>query len=131
MNTAYLDTLPEKKNKYNVDLQPEEKVIFTSKPSCFGTEKGGMLGAEPLITMTNKRLIADNGLGVWTVDIAEDIADWKRVESKYLIIFKMKYIQVNLNTEVTYGNGEKLTGYQFYFNRSDMAAFENIMKHLD
>lgn len=31
MNTDYLDTLPEIKNKFKVSLQPGEKVIFYGK----------------------------------------------------------------------------------------------------
>lgn len=131
MNTDHLDTLPEIKNKFKVDLQPGEKVIFTAKPWAFTTESGALLGAdESRITMTNRSIIADNGQGIWITDIAEDVVDMRRMESgKFLT--KEVYILVTLNRELTYGIGiQKLNGYQFHFRRKDMAAFEEIIRHM-
>lgn len=131
MNTNYLDTLPEIKNKFKVNLEPGEKVIFTAKPWAFSTESGALLGADDSrITMTNRRIIADNGQGIWTTDIAEDVVDMRRQESgKFLT--KQVYILVTLNKEVTYGIGiQKLTGYQFHFHKKEMAAFEEIIRHM-
>lgn len=131
MNTDYLNTLPEIKNKFNVELEPGEKVIFATKLSLFGTSEGGLLGLEDSrITMTNQRIMADNGKGVWITDIAEDVVDMRRQEEGKFI-FKGVYILVTLNKEVTYGMGiQKLNGYRFYFNKKDMAAFEEIIKHM-
>lgn len=131
MNTNYLDTLPEIKNKFNVDLEPGEKVIFTAKPKVFGTESGAFLGADDSrITMTNRHIIADNGAGIWTADIAGDVVDMRRHESgKFLT--KEVYILVTLNKEVTYGIGiQKLSGYRFYFRKNDMAVFEEIIRQM-
>ena len=92
MNITYLNTLPEVENKFNIKLQDGEKVIFTAKPTCFGAETGRLLGSSnSKITLTNKRIIADNNVGVWTVDIAEDIVDYTKVESG-AFIFKSTYI---------------------------------------
>ena len=44
MNIEYLNTLPEIKNKFNIELQDGEKVIFTANLSCFGTETDRFLG---------------------------------------------------------------------------------------
>lgn len=131
MNTDYLNTLPEIKNKFNIELEAGEKVIFATKPKLFGTSEGGLLGLEDSrITMTNQRILADNGEGVWIMDIAEDVVDMRRQEEGKFI-FKGVYILVTLNKEVTYGMGiQKLSGYRFYFNKKDMAAFEEIMKHM-
>ena len=131
MNTDYLDTLPEIKNKFKVNLQLGEKVIFTAKPWAFTTESGALLGADDSrITMTNRTIIADNGQGIWTIDIAEDIVDMRRRESgKFLT--KEVYILVTLNREMTYGIGiQKLNGYQFHFRKKDMAVFEEIIRHM-
>lgn len=131
MNTDYLDTLPEIKNKFKVSLQPGEKVIFTAKPWGFSTESGKLLGADDSrITMTNRRIIADNGRGIWTTDIAEDVVDMRRRESgKFLS--KELYILVTLNKECTYGIGiQKLNGYKFHFRKKDMAAFEEIIRYM-
>ncbi len=131
MNTDYLDTLPEIKNRFKVDLKPGEKVVFTAKPWAFSTEKGDLLGADDArITMTNRNIIADNGNGIWVTDIAEDVVDMRKQESgKFLT--KQVYILVTLNKEVTYGIGiQKLTGYQFHFHKKDMAVFEEIIRHM-
>ena len=128
MNITYLNTLPEVENKFNIKLQDGEKVIFTAKPTCFGTETGRLLGSSnSKITLTNKRIIADNNVGGWTVDIAEDIVDYTKVESG-AFIFKSTYILVNLNKEIIFNNEtEKMKGFRFYFNKKDMVKFETIM----
>ena len=128
MNITYLNTLPEVENKFNIKLQDGKKVIFTAKPTCFGTETGRLLGSSnSKITLTNKRIIADNNVGVWTVDIAEDIVDYTKVESG-AFIFKSTYILVNLNKEIIFNNEtEKMKGFRFYFNKKDMVKFETIM----
>lgn len=131
MNTAYLDMLPEIKNKFKVTLQPGEKVVFTAKPWAFSTDSGALLGAdESRITMTNQRIIADNGQGVWTIDIAEDVVDMRKQESgKFLT--KEVYILVTLNREMAYGIGiQTLSGYQFHFRKKDMTVFEEIIRHM-
>lgn len=131
MNITYLNTLPEVENKFNVKLQDDEKVIFTAKPTCFGTETGRCLGSSSSkITLTNKRIIADNNVGVWTVDIADDIVDYSKVESG-AFIFKSSYILVNLNKEIIFNNEtEKMKGFRFYFNKKDIVKFETIMRNL-
>lgn len=131
MNTDYLNTLPEIKNMFHVNLEPGEKVIFATKPKLFGTEKGGLLGMDDSrITMTNQRIIADNGNGVWTADIAEDVVDMRRQEEG-IFFLKTVYILVNLNKEIIYdGGNQELSGFQFYFNKKDMAAFEEIVRNM-
>ena len=130
MNITFLNTLPEVENEFNIKLQDGEKVIFTAKPTCFGTETGRLLGSSnSKITLTNKRIIADNNVGVWTVDIADDIVDYTKVESG-AFIFKSTYILVNLNKEIIFNNEtEKMTGFRFYFNKKDMVKFETIMSN--
>lgn len=131
MNTNYLDTMPEIKNKYKVDLEQGEKVVFTAKPWGFASDSGDLLGADnSRITMTNRRIFADNRQGVWITDIAEDVVDMRKTESgKFLN--KSVYILVTMNKELTYGIGiHKLSGYQFHFKKKDMAVFEEIIRNM-
>ncbi|MCL2173870.1 hypothetical protein FWH58_01025 [Candidatus Saccharibacteria bacterium] len=130
MNTTYLDTMPEVANEYNVDLANGEKVVFTAKLDTFGTEKDRMLGTDnSKFTLTNRGIIINNGVGVWTIDLPE-IASWKRVKTGWWI-FKFDYFAVDLNREMTYDDDkQKLTGFHFYFHRTDRDKFEEIMKNL-
>jgi len=132
MNTAYLNLLSELDNKYGVDLQDDEKVVFTAELDIFGTEKDRNLGMGAKFTLTNQRIIADNGLGVWTNDILEDVVSCNKVEYKKLFgLLKGVYFSVDLNKEVVFDNGkQKLTGFHFYFNAEDTAKFEKIINHL-
>jgi hypothetical protein len=128
MNIKYLDTLPEVANKYHVDLLEGEKVVFTPRPSMFGTEKDLLLGAKGMITLTNKRLIANTGAGVFTNDIQE-ITGCTRVKEGF--IFKADYFLVTISEAVWFDNNkEYLQGYHFYFKRSDAEKFEEIMNSL-
>lgn len=43
MNIEYLNSLPEIENKYNVQLEENEKVVFVAELSRFGTEKDRVL----------------------------------------------------------------------------------------
>ena len=130
MNMEYLSTLPEVINEYNVKLQDGEKVIFTAKLSTFGTEKDRILGLESKFTLTNKRIFANNGVGLWTIDIAEEIASCEKISSGWLI-FKSTYFSVTLNSEMVFDDGKQiLTGFHFYFNPKDIEKFEEITNNL-
>lgn len=130
MNTGYLDTLPEIKNKFNVELEEGEKVIFTAKLKVFGTETDRVLGgSNSRFTLTNRKIIADNGVGSWTVDIKDDITDWTKIQSGKFI-FKTTYFSINMNKEIVFNNGqEKMSGFHFYFEKQDIAKFEKIMSN--
>lgn len=130
MNTGYLDTLPEIKNKFNVKLEEGEKVIFTAKLKVFGTETDRVLGgSNSRFTLTNRKIIADNGVGSWTVDIKDDITDWTKIQSGKFI-FKTTYFSINMNKEIVFNNGqEKMSGFHFYFKKQDIAKFEKIMSN--
>lgn len=130
MNTGYLDTLPEIKNKFNVELEEGEKVIFTAKLKVFGTETDRVLGgSNSRFTLTNRKIIADNGVGSWTVDIKDDITDWTKIQSGKFI-FKTTYFSINMNKEIVFNNGqEKMSGFHFYFKKQDIAKFEKIISN--
>ncbi len=131
MNTYYLDILPEIQNKYKVNLQPGEKVIFTAKPYGFAADTGTLLGDDTSrITVTNRRILADNTLGIWEIDIAEDVVDMRRVKIGKLLA-KQEFILVSMNKELTFGVGiQKLNGYRFHFRKKDMAMFEGIIEKM-
>lgn len=132
MNLNYLNSLPEEKNKFKAVLANGEKVIFTSKNVIFGTEKQRCLGWETKITMTNKRIIADNGKGIWTIDIANDITRYEKVESGRGLN-KVRGIAIDLKSPVVCGDRYDLiiaNGYVFKFNKKDEARFLDIMRNV-
>ena len=132
MNKEYINSQPEVENKYNVDLLTDEKVIFTPELDMVGTEKGRLLGISPLVTLTNQRIIIDNTVGVWTIDILQDINSCKKAESGKWI-FKRNYLLIDLNNVVEYDGGKQsLTGFSFYFKKTDTTSLqkiEEIMNH--
>lgn len=132
MNLNYLNSLPEEKNKFKAVLDNGEKVIFTSKNVIFGTEKQRCLGWETKITMTNKRIIADNGKGIWTIDIANDITRYEKVESGRGLN-KVRGIAIDLKSPVVCGDRYDLiiaNGYVFKFNKKDESRFLDIMRNV-
>lgn len=131
MNTGYLDALPEIKNKFKVELEEGEKVVFIAKPYGFTSDTGDLLGYDKSkITVTNRRIIADNGNGVWITDIADDVVSMAYGEDGKGWN-KTTFIEVKINKEITYGIGiQKLNGYRFHFKKKDMAAFQEIISHM-
>ena len=74
MDTAHLDALPEVRANFSFDLADGEKVIFAASLSCFGTEEDTFLGGgQSKLCLTNRRLVANNTVGLWTVDLADDV----------------------------------------------------------
>jgi hypothetical protein len=132
MNLAYLNSMPEVANKFNIDLQEGEKVVFTAKLATLGTEADRMLGADnSVFTLTNKSIIADNGAGTWTVDMASEVVSCTRVKGRSLLIFPFDYFQIMLNKEILFDSEkQKLTGFNFHFKRADREKFEAIMKRV-
>jgi len=131
MNLAYLDSLPEVANKYNVELEDGEKVVFNAMMSVFGDEKDVPLGGKSKFTLTNRHIITNNGPGIWTINIAEDIINCFRKGNKALRFFNLDCIAVELNREIIYEDGRgKLTGFHFYFKRSVKKKLEKIMENV-
>ena len=129
MNIGYLDSLPEVENRFGVELDEGEKVVFTAELSVFGTEKDSMLsGMEtPYFTMTNKRILADNRVGIWTMD-HEEIVSFEKVEKKTLFFFKSVFFTVMLKEPIVYDDGKQsLMGFHFYFKDKDMPKIEEIV----
>ena len=132
MNFNYLNSLPEEKNRFKVELENGEKVVFTAKNVIFGTEKQRCLGFETKITITNKRIIADNGKGIWTIDIANDITKCEKVESGKGLN-KTRHIAIDLKQPVACGDRYDpiiANGYVFKFNKKDEKRFLDITRNV-
>lgn len=131
MNTTYLDTMPEVKNKFKAPLLPGEKVVFSAKLWGISTDSDALLGAdESTLTLTNRRIIANNGAGLWITDIENDVVSMEHQETgKFLS--KEIFVFVQLNKEVTYGMGiQKLTGYKFHLGKKDIKTFDAILSNM-
>lgn len=132
MNTSYLNSLPEVKNRFGVDVEDDEKVIFAVKLNLFGTAPGRLLGTDNSeFTLTNKRIYANNGAGIWSFEIPDDIVSYE-VVNKGKFIFKEHYHLIMLNKTISFGNdlSETLNGFRFYFKKTDEKKFEDIMNNL-
>lgn len=132
MNTNYLDALPEITNKFDFVLQDKEKVVFNAVLDMFGTENDSMLGVAPKFALTNQRILVDNGAGFWSVDIPQDIKSCRKVEYSNLFgLFKGTYFALDLKGEIVYDYGrQSMTGFRFYFRKSDIAKFNDIINNL-
>jgi hypothetical protein len=119
-------------NIYEVDLEDNEKVVFNARLSKFGTEKDFIIGGKKsCFTLTNKRIIVDNGFGVWSAEIEEDVVSIAKVETGFLF-FRSVYFSIDLNTEIVFDYGRrKLSGFHFYFDEAGMAEFEVIANNLN
>ena len=132
MNLDYLNSLPEEKNKFKVQLEDGEKVVFISKNVIFGTETQRALGYETKVTMTNRRIIADNGKGIWTINIAADIVSC-RVFDEGRGLNHSHGVAIDLNKQVVCGDPSDpitLTGYVFGFKKKDEARFMEIANNV-
>lgn len=132
MNLVYLDTLPIVNNQFITDQEENEKIVFAAELNLFGTAQGRLLGGEnSRLVLTNKRIIADNGAGRWTINIPEDAVSYKKVE-KGKFIFKELYHLIMLNKTISFGDdlSQTLDGFRFYFKKKDGEQFEEIMRNL-
>lgn len=132
----YLNSLPEVANKYKVDLESGEKVVFAAKMPGFSTETYRTLGYDAKFTMTNKRMIFDNGAGVWTVNVPDDVVSLKYIEKEgkevSFLQRKAAHFSIMLNKEIVFDHGrEKLQGITFFFKKKDMPVFGEIANNLN
>lgn len=132
MNIDYLNTLPEEKNKFKVQLEDGEKVVFIAKGVIFGNETGRALGYDTKVTLTNRRLIADNGKGVWTNSIENDLAGFSVVD-RGKGLMKEHFVQVDLKRPLVCGDAsEQITvnAYAFVFKKKDEPRFLEIARNV-
>lgn len=123
MNAARLDALPEARANFDLDLEDGEKAVFAAPLSCFGTEEDALLGGhQSKLCLTNRRLVANNTVGLWTVSLADDVAGCELVE-RGVPFLKSAVVRVDLNQELVYGEGTDgqgvLRGFRFYLKPKD------------
>ena len=128
MNIAHLDALPGLRTDIDAELGDDEKVVFTARFSCFGRETDQFLGGRSSrLYLTNRRIIADNTVGLWSVDLVEDVADCEIVE-RGIPFLKSTVVRVCLNRTVAYGDGHAtLQGFRFYLKSKDGEHFAALM----
>ena len=128
MNAAHLDSLPELHVNIDLGLAEGEKVVFEAPLSCFGTETDQLLGgAGSRLYLTNRSVIAKNPVGLWTVDLADDVASCK-LERRGVTFFSSAVVCVGLNGPLSYGSEqETLSGFRFYLKKKDAARLMELM----
>lgn len=129
INEVYIQSLQEVGNEYGIKLMPDERILFTAELAVFGDEKDHVLGTiGAKFTLTNQRIVADNGAGIWTIDM-EEITDFRKVQQGR--IFKSVFFAVDIDDWMEYDNGKgRLKGFHFYFNKKDTAALEDLIQKL-
>lgn len=130
MNTARLDTLPETRANFPLDLTEGEKVVFAAPLACFGTEQDTFLGGhQSRLCLTNRRLVADNTVGLWSVDLADDVVGAELVRRGGFL--SNAVIRVDLAEELVYGEGTDgqgvLHGFRFYLKPKDGARLAALL----
>lgn len=128
MNATYLDSLPELHVNIDLGLAEGEKVVFEAPLSCFGTETDQLLGgAGSRLYLTNRSVIAKNPVGLWTVDLSDDVASCE-LERRGVTFFSSAVVCVGLNGALSYGaEQETLSGFRFYLKKKDAARLMELM----
>ncbi len=126
MHTEVLAQLPAAENTFHIALNEGERVVYTMTLHMLGTETDEFMGKDCSFTMTNQRIIIDNGVSTWTGMIAEDVLDCQKVVSGSFLM-KMTYFLLSLKEEVTYAKGKTFKGFRLYVKKKDIARFEEIV----
>jgi hypothetical protein len=128
MNLQYLESMPEVAVETSIAMEEDEKVVFAATLGCFGDHNDRMLGKDAPMLMTNKRIMMYNGAGLFTIGLAEDIAECKKVKTGFWI-FKSEYFAITLKEEMSYADGQgSLTGFHLYFyDEAVKARFTDIV----
>ena len=130
MDTAHLDAPPEVRANFPFDLADGEKVIFSAPLSSFGTEEDTFLGgSQSKLCLTNRRLVANNTVGLWTVDLADDVVGAELVKRGGFL--SNAVVRVDLAQELVYGDAQDgqgtLRGFRFYLKPKDGARLMELM----
>ena len=130
MDTAHLDALPEARANFSFDLADGEKVVFAAPLSCFGTEDDTFLGgSQSKLCLTNRRLVANNTVGLWTADLADDVVGAELVKRGGLL--SNAVVRVDLARELVYGGARDgqgtLRGFRFYLKPKDGARLAELL----
>lgn len=130
MNAAHLDALPEARANFDLDLEDGEKAVFAAPLSCFGTEEDAFLGGhQSKLCLTNRRLVANNTVGLWTVSLADDVVGAELVKRGGFL--SNAVVRVDLAHELVYGDAQDgqgtLRGFRFYLKKKDAARLMELM----
>lgn len=130
MDTAHLDALPEARANFSFDLADGEKAVFAAPLSCFGTEDDTFLGgSQSKLCLTNRRLVANNTVGLWTADLADDVVGAELVKRGGFL--SNAVVRVDLARELVYGGARDgqgtLRGFRFYLKPKDGARLAELL----
>lgn len=132
MNFNYLNSLPEEKNRFKVELENGEKVVFTAKNVGFGRENHNIICYQANFTVTNCRIIANTDNAVFAMDFA-DIVQCKYFEDGKGIWANKGY-EVTLNEPIECGspNGTMIIpAFIFVFTQKKiMTRFREIVENV-
>ena len=123
INSSYFTFLPNLENVYNFNISSEEKIIFNSVVKNFKTDYDISIGINAKVVMTDKKIYISNGLGLWTIDIYDDISDY---------IINEMCIEIYLTELCFFGaNNERIcTGFKLYFNEEALNKFKTILENI-
>lgn len=132
MNIQVLESLPEVINKYKENLEADEITVFTSKLNAFGTDKDRTLGGpESTFTLTNKRIIVNNGKGTWDFDLMDDVIGIRKYDNGKKFIMRTVYYVVDFKEEVESGiPGAFMKGMHLYLDKKNIALFDELLQKL-
>lgn len=124
IDDGYFLYLSKVENIYKLNIDSSEKVIFNSEIKKFKTDNDITIGVNVKLIMTDKIMYITNGIGIWSIDIHDSIANYKKDE---------EHIEISLSQICIFGQaGERMcTGYKLYFkNKSDLDKFDQIMSNI-
>ena len=124
INEECIIYLPRLENIYKFNINSDEKVIFNSKIKNFKTDNNISIGINAKLTITDKKIYINNGVGLWTFDIYNDISDYKRDE---------KCIEIILSEICIFGQagGRICTGFKLLFNNDEeLNSFDKMMNNI-
>lgn len=132
MNLNYLNSLPEEKNRFKVELENGEKVVFTVKNIGFGRENHNIICYQANFTVTNRRIITDTDNAVFAIDFA-DIVQYKYFEDGKGILANKGY-EVILKEPMECGSSNStvmIPAFIFVFTQKKiMARFREIAENV-
>ena len=151
LNLQYLESLPEVNNIHNFQLEPGEKAVYVTSILDLGNEKGIRLGrgmVKTPFTLTNRRIFVKTDVvsnDIWTFDL-DNIQELSRVDTGRLKLFKGHHYRVLFRKPIIYRAPKniwdspsfynkivdhELPEAQFYFQKEDEPAFEEILHGLN
>lgn len=151
MNQQYLESLPAVNNVYEFRLETEEKAVFVTSIIALGNEKGIRLSGgmvKPPFTMTNRRIFVKTDVvsnDIWEFDL-DNIQELSRVNTVCLKLFKGHHYRALFRKPIIYQAPKniwdspsfynkivdhELPEVQFYFQKEDEPAFEEILRGLN